>query len=365
MGLLSSALLYNGPKLTLSSGTIGVGRGFSAIVSGGVLKTSGTNHLGQLARDVSSEVNHGYGDSTLEDVVALVSGLHHMVAFTGEGKAHSVGYNRYGQLGNLENVGTRLPNKAFMFIGDYVGGDCGDFHTCLLDDLGNLYTCGQNRQGQLGRAPYQDQVESIALANTDVKEVRCGRHFTVVLKNDGTLWGCGYNRHGQLGVATNVATNDPTDWVLIDSGVEVFACGSNHLVYTKSNVLYSCGHNYYGQLGHSIGLNTNEPNSTKINTGITDVQDLDCGSSHTIYKNSLDEIWGLGYNLYQQISDTPSKVNELPTLVATNVAAFRCGAKQTVYVTGEGKAFGRGWNGTFALGSAETSNSLRELPITY
>mmetsp|Transcript_80132 Transcript_80132/g.159910 ORF Transcript_80132/g.159910 Transcript_80132/m.159910 type:complete len:468 (-) Transcript_80132:130-1533(-) len=101
---------------------------------------------------------------------AVACGANHSVVLASDGTAYAFGSNEYGQCGgsnsfpaindearadgsdtptvqlsplpiNMQNVG---PNSKIVAV------SAGYAHTVLRDDQGNVYTCGQNENGQLG-----------------------------------------------------------------------------------------------------------------------------------------------------------------------------------------------------------------------
>ena len=94
---------------------------------------------------------------------------------------------------------------------------CGDGHTALVTSSGRLYTCGDNREGQLGLGhfgdvsipalvtaldPWDGDEDSVrdVMGERGVVGVACGQQHTLVLMYDGSVWTFGRNRCGQLGV---------------------------------------------------------------------------------------------------------------------------------------------------------------------
>ena len=75
-------------------------------------------------------------------------------------------------------------------------------HSLILKNDGTLWGCGLNNYGQLGLGDTTNRITFTQITtNTDnIKSVYCGWGYTLILKNDGTLWSCGDNRYGQLGL---------------------------------------------------------------------------------------------------------------------------------------------------------------------
>ncbi|KAF9172847.1 RCC1 domain-containing protein 1 [Mortierella sp. AD010] len=109
------------------------------------------------------------------------AGEAHMLALATDGTLYSWGSGRYGQLGhgNLVSVSTPKPIESLQGI-RIVDAACGASFSVALSDF---YIDG-------------DQSESI---DVNVTRVACGRAHTVVLDDLGQAWSCGWGKYGQLG----------------------------------------------------------------------------------------------------------------------------------------------------------------------
>ncbi|XP_044271959.1 ultraviolet-B receptor UVR8 isoform X2 [Tribolium madens] len=79
----------------------------------------------------------------------------------------------------------------------------GGWHSCALSKDGDLYVWGWNGSGQLGLGGSDDGVSIMATPQVldfdfNIKKVGCGNKHTVVLTDDGQLFGCGWNKYKQL-----------------------------------------------------------------------------------------------------------------------------------------------------------------------
>ncbi len=148
-------------------------------------------------------------------VVDVTCGKSHCVAISDRGDAYSWGArNTHNQLGRTDATDGALetPQKIDVPRGTrIVQAACGDQHTLLLTDKGEVYSAGDDRWTQLGKdaEPWQreNKVEHVKneltkaelIADLPVKQVSCGAQHSVVLVRDGTLFSFGYNMYGQLG----------------------------------------------------------------------------------------------------------------------------------------------------------------------
>ena len=109
--------------------------------------------------------------TAFEHILKVSAGLKHSVAITKCGKVYAWGQNLHGQC--LDNIYTSVANQSAgssttsdiniiknHSIGVWQTADgshfidvaCGAKHTCVVDDLGRVYTFGSNTYGALGRS---------------------------------------------------------------------------------------------------------------------------------------------------------------------------------------------------------------------
>lgn len=101
-----------------------------------------------------------------------------------------------------------------------------------------------------------------------------------MLTIDGHVYTMGSNIHGTLGA--NPALNYSFVPTLVDGLGEVtkINCGPFHMCAISEGVLYSWGKGIDGQLGHGNTKNMPRPHPVEILGN--QVQDVSCGTNHTI-----------------------------------------------------------------------------------
>jgi len=203
-----------------------------------------------------------------------------------------------------------------------IGVSCGYYHTIAItdDSSKNMWVCGFNLNGQLGqgntidRNTFTNELSGTLFNNKKVISISCGGQYTIAITDDtsNNLWVCGYNFAGQLGRGDtndiNTFTNELSGAPFNNKKIIGVSCGDNHTITITddaSNNLWVCGYNEYSQLGlgntTSINTFTNELSGVPFNN--KKVIGVSCGARHTIAitDNSRNNLWGCGYNLNGQL----------------------------------------------------------------
>lgn len=134
-------------------------------------------------------------------VEALSAGKEH-VLFNVSGSLYAMGDNSYCQLGIITEQYRYVPEMLyFNNDNDYIHSDdndnnkkvtevsCGDYHSLVLFDNGEVYSCGY-----LGK--YETSRFKLVMSN--VKNIKSSYESCTVYTNENKVYVWGENKHGQL-----------------------------------------------------------------------------------------------------------------------------------------------------------------------
>jgi alpha-tubulin suppressor-like RCC1 family protein len=216
-------------------------------------------------------------------ITQVAAGADDSLVVTSSGQLYAFGRNEYGQLGSATNIGTDMPNPTPTLVGlpGQIGPitqvAVGGAYSLVVTSSGQLYAFGDNIYGQLGSATNSGTGNPnptptlVMLAGQvgAVTQIAAGDRHSLVVTSSGQLYTFGENGDGQLGSATNsgTLTPNPTPALVTLAGqvgpVTQIAAGYQHsLVVTSSGQLYAFGYNGDGELGSATNSGTPTPNAT-------------------------------------------------------------------------------------------------------
>jgi alpha-tubulin suppressor-like RCC1 family protein len=118
-------------------------------------------------------------------IVDVACGYHHTMAVDVSGRVWAFGSNEYGQLGLGDRHARGTPDSlATAFPDEVVAISCGAFHSAVVTAVGDLYTFGCGKQGQLGfgdtKSSSTPRLVS-SLNGMDVCLVACSGDYTLAV----------------------------------------------------------------------------------------------------------------------------------------------------------------------------------------
>ena len=305
----------------------------------------------------------------LKHITAIDCGDSHTVCLDNNGILYTFGSNEFGQLG----VGTDEGTLNYSMIPIQVDTppmkeiSCGDRFSICLSESGELYSFGDNADGQLGIGNFEDcyspqKIESLS----DIESIRCGGNFVFCISFENKLFTWGDNIFGQLGLGFDgtvenlpiLCSNRPDN--IID-----IKCGWSHtLTLTSNQEVFSCGGDEDGQLGRV----TSEQNCKSSFFGkidsLTEIKRIECGCFHSMCIDNYDQLYVFGYNKYGELGlgDTDSREKPIKHPILLNVIDISSGGNHTFIKNVNNEIYGFGRNDKAQLG-IETKENNQLIPI--
>eukprot|EP01124_Arcella_intermedia_P027838 TRINITY_DN5535_c0_g1_i1.p1 TRINITY_DN5535_c0_g1~~TRINITY_DN5535_c0_g1_i1.p1 ORF type:complete len:709 (-),score=152.40 TRINITY_DN5535_c0_g1_i1:15-2141(-) len=267
----------------------------------------------------------GHGTSTPQKLLFpdhirdVKCGGYHCLALSDKGKVY-----QWGQVDGMGRTPVTSPQLVEGLSSTHVVKiSAGYQHNIAIDDEGNVYSWGETLYGKLGRSldpsKQRDEAGKIHLpGNVPIVDGCAGGDHTILLDGDGSIYTCGSNRDGQLGHG-----DDDTDLVVplkvrfsTPERITKISCGGDHsLVLNEDGEVHSWGSNEFGQLGHGHLLPLHEPKKLSVDEKIVHISGGGFGHSFLIAESG--NIYSMGWSESYQ-TGTGSNANlEVPTLVST------------------------------------------------
>ena len=252
-----------------SIATVRCGLGYSVFGSdNGLVLTCGDGSQGCLGHgDWCSTNKPRLVESLLSfDVVAMASGMSHVVVIGREGQVMSWGDGSHGQLG-LGSEESQCTPTIVQIAESVIFTDvqCGVDGTMLISDVGGVFACGNNENNKLGlnnRQGFLMAMKNIftktevdgtniptpvrALARHRVLSVSMGLYHTAAIVEPGHVITFGKNSEGQLGNQNSKPSGNPVEVkALRDKIVTHVQCGDHYtLASTRGHELFYWGLRY-------------------------------------------------------------------------------------------------------------------------
>jgi alpha-tubulin suppressor-like RCC1 family protein len=318
------------------------------------------------------------GDSDV--VIRVAAGGTYSLFLTSDGTAYSCGYNDVGQLGRAVAAGDELTVNLDVIsalsgvtVIDITAGLNGSHSLFLTSDL-DVYSCGDNTYGQLGRAVASGDETTVNLGViTGLPEIAAfaaGQNQSFFITADGDVYSCGYNWNGQLGRAVASGDDATVNLGLIDGLSDVASASSGYyhtLFRTNGNEAYSCGKGLDGQLGRDVADGDESTVNLGLIDALSDVIAIAAGCDYSLFVVAGGTAYSCGFNWYGQLGRVTSLGQYTPLGVVdtvTNVAVVAAGWMHSLFITSTGAVYSCGFNYFGGLGRVANDGYAFEADVS-
>ena len=232
-----------------------------------ILRNTDTKYIGSIIVNVTEGIALPKVDSGVDFAVAL----------SASGLVYTWGTNSNGQLGIDTTTTYRPIPQVLIDIPQMTTISAGDDFVVALDVDGNIWTWGNNENGQLGRGDIGEaysatpQMLNVQANSQNVKfiNVVAEKDFAFALTNSGSVYSWGTNFYRQLGNGATSNSNVPKSVVkgasasssaVLEDVIKVVAGDDFAAVLKRNGDIFVWGDNTVGQLGNvSDGTQKNVP----------------------------------------------------------------------------------------------------------
>lgn len=278
---------------------------FNNISSGGNFNTGfngyyiwswGQNNLNQLGDntsvDRSTPVLVYYQQQ--QYVCKISSGNEHTLILNDIGQIFSWGNNIHGQLGNNSSVQVSYAVKVFGNH-TFINISAGDQHSLAIDNNNKLWGWGYNNYGQLGDNTFDNKSTPVAICNSNsFEKISGGNYHSMGIDYNSKLWGWGYNDRGQLGInSISITCKETPVSVYGNKNYDSVLCGNYYTIALSNYQCWSWGNNNIGQLGDNTTIDRSTPVSVYGNHSFLRIY---CKYTSSFGIDINGKLWGWGYH---------------------------------------------------------------------
>lgn len=316
----------------------------------GTLYFAGSNGSGQYGNGTKGG-EFSMPREVLQNVSAVADGKSGFaIALREDGTLWSWGNNEYAQLGqdtqynnDAETNCILTPTEMFYDSSDAVTAvAAGDAFTVVLNEAGEVYTCGRAGDGQTGIAGLElsrktvvgrlTKIDQSYFEGKKIVQIDAAENTGFALSEDGTLYIWGANDYGILGNGSadeNEIYETPVRLVFSEKIKKVSAETMTVMILTESGDVYGWGNNAVRQLGVKdlTELSVTQPtqieafyaaDGTEVHATITDIL---CGGRTNFVLDSDGNVYAFGAAGNGQAGINPSESTYLshPCVSESNV----------------------------------------------
>eukprot|EP00439_Symbiodinium_sp_Y106_P083791 s477_g24.t1 len=332
----------------------------------GQIWAAGYNQHGQLGTGGTVE-QHAFVHVAVDGkkIMAVAAGGVHTAAITESGELWTWGNNWCGQVGVVLPMELHVPVKVSVNGQKIVAVAAGEVHTAAITDSGELWTWGPNKPGDvcIGGASVSGHVPvNVNVNDQPIVAVAAGRRHIVAITDSGELWTWGQNGDGQLGVGDTAHRHAPVKVSV--NGQKIVAVAAGHLhtaAITDSGELWTWGYNGHGQLG--VGDTQERHAPVKVSMNGQKIVAVAARGRHSAAITEAGDLWTWGRPA--ECPDVDSTTHYFPVKVSVptglKIVAVAIGLRHIAAITHSGELWTWGCNFQGELGVGDTAN--RHSPV--
>ncbi|MGE4571607.1 MAG: RCC1 domain-containing protein [Candidatus Izemoplasmatales bacterium] len=157
-----------------------------------------------------------------EMITSISLGIVHSGALTNQGNLFMWGFNGEGLLGNQSTENSNLPIKINQYFSlddneSIVNINLGGNHSSFITSNQQIYTWGQNPNGELGDLTFSSQntprniTDLFSIDEEDsIENIFLGIQTSFVISKNGFIYGFGSNNFGELGIQQINSSQNPS-----------------------------------------------------------------------------------------------------------------------------------------------------------
>ncbi|XP_058884086.1 probable E3 ubiquitin-protein ligase HERC4 isoform X2 [Acipenser ruthenus] len=253
-----------------------------------------------------------------------------------------------------------LRNEKILIV------DCGSTRIVLVSETGQIFECNYREQAEVAHTRLLS-----SLSDRKIIQIACGNHHSLALSRDGQLFTWGQNTNGQLGLGKGEPSKpspQPLKSLLGIPLAQIAAGGDHSFAVSVSGAVYAWGRNHAGQLG--LGNTTDRFRPTLVKSlQLKKTVFISCGDEHTAILTKDGLVYTFGAGSFGQLGHNSTRNEVRPRLVAElwgeKVSQVACGSHHTVaYISSTNKVYSFGCGEQGQLGTGQNINQEVPVPLT-
>ena len=252
----------------------------------------------------------------------------HSMALDAGGNVWTWGNNLDGQLGHNNTTTMYVPTKItyeVFFNETIIAVSAGELYSMALDSNGDVWTWGNGSGGRLGhnnttRRNVPTRITNVAFSNSHIIAISAGVAHSMALDNNGNVWTWGWGEHGQLGhggTSNRLVPTMITPTAFSDVRIIAISAGRSHSMVLDSNGdVWIWGSGDNGQLGHGDTEDRLVP--TRIKHSDFASVNIIAISAGEIYSMALDaggNVWTWGNGGWRSLGHGDTENRLVPTRI--------------------------------------------------